>query len=357
MNKNKLNDLTFSSKLTGWYKKEKRMLAFRKTKDPYKIWVSEIILQQTQMITGLIYYKNFIKKFPTIQSLASASENTIYSTWKGLGYYNRAKNLLKTAKIITKKYNGKLPKNSKELILLPGIGKYTAAAIASICYNEKIPVVDANVYRVLSRYLGIFYNTSKSNSYNHYYNISKSITKNVSKMGEYNQAIMDFGATICTPKKPLCKNCLLILDCEAYQTNIVEKLPIKKKRLIKKKRFFNYFIIENEDSYLVQKREKKDVWLNLLEFFLVEDKSSKKAKMYFLKKLKLFELKPKLISKNNKGILSHQIINVNFFSVYINDLVVFNKIKKHLKVRKIKKRRFKKSATPKVIDNYLNSAT
>ena len=357
MNKNKLNDLTFSSKLTGWYKKEKRMLAFRKTKDPYKIWVSEIILQQTQMITGLVYYKNFIKKFPTIQSLASASENTIYSTWKGLGYYNRAKNLLKTAKIITKKYNGKLPKNSKELILLPGIGKYTAAAIASICYNEKIPVVDANVYRVLSRYLGVFYNTSKSNSYNHYYNISKSITKNVSKMGEYNQAIMDFGATICTPKKPLCKNCLLILDCEAYQTNIVEKLPIKKKRLIKKKRFFNYFIIENEDSYLVQKREKKDVWLNLLEFFLVEDKSSKKAKMYFLKKLKLFELKPKLISKNNRGILSHQIINVNFFSVYINDLVVFNKIKKHLKVRKIKKRRFKKSATPKVIDNYLNSAT
>lgn len=357
MNKNKLNDLTFSSKLTGWYKKEKRMLAFRKTKDPYKIWVSEIILQQTQMITGLIYYKNFIKKFPTIQSLASASENTIYSTWKGLGYYNRAKNLLKTAKIITKKYNGKLPKNSKELILLPGIGKYTAAAIASICYNEKIPVVDANVYRVLSRYLGVFYNTSKSNSYNHYYNISKSITKNVSKMGEYNQAIMDFGATICTPKKPLCKNCLLILDCEAYQTNIVEKLPIKKKRLIKKKRFFNYFIIENKDSYLVQKRKKKDVWLNLLEFFLVEDKSSKKAKMYFLKKLKLFELKPKLISKNNKGILSHQIINVNFFSVYINDLVVFNKIKKHLKVRKIKKRRFKKSATPKVIDNYLNSAT
>ena len=357
MNKNKLNDLTFSSKLTGWYKKEKRMLAFRKTKDPYKIWVSEIILQQTQMITGLIYYKNFIKKFPTIQSLASASENTIYSTWKGLGYYNRAKNLLKTAKIITKKYNGKLPKNSKELILLPGIGKYTAAAIASICYNEKIPVVDTNVYRVLSRYLGIFYNTSKSNSYNHYYNISKSITKNVSKMGEYNQAIMDFGATICTPKKPLCKNCLLILDCEAYQTNIVEKLPIKKKRLIKKKRFFNYFIIENKDSYLVQKRKKKDIWLNLLEFFLVEDKSSKKAKMYFLKKLKLFELKPKLISKNNKGILSHQIINVNFFSVYINDLVVFNKIKKHLKVRKIKKRRFKKSATPKVIDNYLNSAT
>ena len=357
MNKNKLNDLTFSSKLTGWYKKEKRMLAFRKTKDPYKIWVSEIILQQTQMITGLIYYKNFIKKFPTIQSLASASENTIYSTWKGLGYYNRAKNLLKTAKIITKKYNGKLPKNSKELILLPGIGKYTAAAIASICYNEKIPVVDANVYRVLSRYLGVFYNTSKSNSYNHYYNISKSITKNVSKMGEYNQAIMDFGATICTPKKPLCKNCLLILDCEAYQTNVVKKLPIKKKRLIKKKRFFNYFIIENENNYLVQKRKKKDVWLNLLEFFLVEDKSSKKAKMYFLKKLKLFELKPKLISKNNKGILSHQIINVNFFSVYINDLVVFNKIKKHLKVRKIKKRRFKKSATPKVIDNYLNSAT
>jgi A/G-specific adenine glycosylase len=168
---------------------------------------------------------------------------------------------------------------------------------------------------------------------------------------------MDFGATICTPKKPLCKNCLLILDCEAYKTNGVEKLPIKKKRIKKTKRFFNYFIIENKNSYLVQKRKKKDVWLNLLEFFLVEDKSLKKAKMYFLKKLKLFELKAKLISKNNKAILSHQIINVNFFSIYINDLVVFNKIKKHLKVQKIKKRRFKKSATPKVIDNYLNSAT
>ncbi len=357
MNKNKLNDLTFSSKLTGWYKKEKRMLPFRKTKDPYKIWVSEVILQQTQMITGLVYYKNFIKKFPTIQSLSSSSENKIYSTWKGLGYYNRAKNLLKTAKILTRKHNGKLPKNSKDLILLPGIGKYTAAAIASICYNEKIPVVDANVYRVLSRYFGVFYNISKSNSYNHYYNISKSITKNVNKMGKYNQAIMDFGATICTPKKPLCKNCLLILDCEAYKTNGVEKLPIKKKRIKKTKRFFNYFIIENKNSYLVQKRKKKDVWLNLLEFFLVEDKSLKKAKIYFLKKLKLFELKAKLISKNNKAILSHQIINVNFLSIYINDLVVFNKIKKHLKVQKIKKRRFKKSATPKVIDNYLNSAT
>jgi A/G-specific adenine glycosylase len=309
------------------------------------------------MITGLVYYKNFIKKFPTIQSLSSSSENKIYSTWKGLGYYNRAKNLLKTAKILTRKHKGKLPKNSKDLILLPGIGKYTAAAIASICYNEKIPVVDANVYRVLSRYFGIFYNTSKSNSYNHYYNISKSITKNVSKMGEYNQAIMDFGATICTPKKPLCKNCLLILDCEAYKTNSVEKLPIKKKRIKKTKRFFNYFIIENKNSYLVQKRKKKDVWLNLLEFFLVEDKSLKKAKMYFLKKLKLFELKAKLISKNNKAILSHQIINVNFFSIYIGDLFMFNKIKKHLKVQKIKKRRFKKSATPKVIDNYLNSAT
>ena len=357
MNKNKLNDLTFSSKLTDWYKKEKRMLPFRNTKDPYKIWLSEIILQQTQMITGLVYYKNFIIKFPTIQSLASSSENKIYSTWKGLGYYNRAKNLLKTAKIITKKHNGKLPKNSKDLILLPGIGKYTAAAIASICYNEKTPVVDANVYRVLSRYFGVFYNISKSNSYNHYYNISKSITKNVSKMGEYNQAIMDFGATICTPKNPHCKKCLLMIDCEAYKTNIVEKLPIKKKKLKKRKRFFNYFIIENKDSYLVQKRKKKDVWLNLLEFFLVEDKSLKKAEIYFLNKLKLFELKPKLVSKNHKGILSHQVINVNFFSIYISDLFVFNKIKKHLKVQKIKKRRFKKSAIPKVIDNYLNSAT
>ena len=357
MNKNKLNDLAFSSKLTGWYKKEKRMLPFRNTKDPYKIWLSEIILQQTQMITGLVYYKNFIIKFPTIQSLASSSENKIYSTWKGLGYYNRAKNLLKTAKIITKKHNGKLPKNSKDLILLPGIGKYTAAAIASICYNEKTPVVDTNVYRVLSRYFGIFYNTSKSNSYNHYYNISKSITKNVSKMGEYNQAIMDFGATICTPKKPHCNNCLLMLDCEAYKTNIVEKLPIKKKKLKKTKRFFNYFIIENKDSYLVQKRKKKDVWLNLLEFFLIENKSLIKAEICFLNKLKLFELKPKLVSKNHKGILSHQIINVNFFSIYISDLFMFNKIKKHLKVQKIKKRRFKKSAIPKVIDNYLNSAT
>ena len=148
-----------------------------------------------------------------------------------------------------------------------------------------------------------------------------------------------------------------MLDCEAYKTNIVEKLPIKKKKLKKTKRFFNYFIIENKDSYLVQKRKKKDVWLNLLEFFLIENKSLIKAEIYFLNKLKLFELKPKLVSKNHKGILSHQIINVNFFSIYISDLFMFNKIKKHLKVRKIKKRRFKKSATPKVIDNYLNSAT
>ena len=357
MIKNKIYDLSFSNQLINWYKKEKRDLPFRKTDDPYRVWLSEIILQQTQMKTGVVYYNTFIKTFPTIENLASASETKIYSLWKGLGYYNRAKNLLKTAKIIVKKHNSKFPTTSEKLLLLPGIGKYTSSAIASICYNEKTPVVDANVYRVLSRYFRINLDISKRDSYNYFLKTSKIASNYVKHMGDYNQAIMDFGSKICSPKKPQCTICFLQKNCLANKYNDVLKLPIKKHLNKKKKRVFNYCIIEMDDFYLIQKRIKKDIWMNLLEFYMIENNNIKKAEMYFKNKFKKFKLSPKIKSKNHKGVLSHQIITVNFFLIKINKLSTFNTIKKECKLQKIKKNDLIKSATLKVIDNYLKSAT
>ena len=355
--KNKIYDLSFSNQLINWYQKEKRDLPFRKTKDPYSVWISEIILQQTQMKTGLKYYNTFIKNFPKIEKLASASEEKIYSLWKGLGYYNRAKNLLKTAKIIVNNYDSQLPITSKELLTLPGIGKYTASAIASICYNEKIPVVDANVYRVLSRCFRIKKDISKSDSYNYFFNKSKTVSNNVKNMGDYNQAIMDFGSKICTPTKPQCPKCFLQKSCLSYKKNDMLDFPIKKRINKKKKRVFNYCIIEMNDFYLIQKRIKKDIWMNLLEFYMIENESIKKAQVYFKKNFKKFKLSPKIKSKNHKGVLSHQIITVNFFSINVNKKSTFKAIEKEYKLQKIKKKDLIKSATPKVIDNYLKSAT
>tara|TARA_B110000438_G_scaffold27292_1_gene26077 strand:- start:22151 stop:23224 length:1074 start_codon:yes stop_codon:yes gene_type:complete len=357
MIKNKIYDLSFSNQLVSWYQKEKRNLPFRKTKDPYRVWLSEIILQQTQMKTGLKYYNVFIKYFPKIEILASASEEKIYSLWKGLGYYNRAKNLLKTAKLIVEKYNSHFPKTSKELILLPGVGKYTASAIASICYNEKTPVVDANVYRVLSRYFRIKNDISKSDAYCFFFNKSKTISNNVKNMGDYNQAIMDFGSKICAPKKPQCTICFLKKHCLAYKKKDVLNFPIKKRINKKKKRIFNYCIIEMNDFYLIQKRIKKDIWMNLLEFYMIENENVKKAQVSLKNKFKKFKLSPKIKSKNHKGVLSHQIITANFFSIKITEKATFKAIKKEYKLQKIKKIDLIKSATPKVIDNYLKSDT
>ena len=354
MNKKHL-DNDFSTKLIRWFKKEKRKLPFRQTKDPYRVWLSEIILQQTQMETGLKYYKLFIIKFPDIKKLAKASQKKIYSMWQGLGYYNRAKNLHATAKIVYHNMGGEFPKKYNDLITLPGIGKYTAAAISSICFGERRLVVDANVYRVISRMFGVSKNISSNDSYSYFQKINESLTFKKEEIGIYNEAIMDFGGSVCLPKKPKCGHCLFNNQCIANKEGKQSYYPLKKKTTSKTERYFNYFIIENDAFFLMRKRTSKDIWLNLHEFYMLEEKDKQSALEKF--KTQIIGIKTEKIEvvvKKSKGILSHQKINITFFKLFVPQDCVFRSIKKRLKLKLVKKKEINKYAVPKVIDNYLN---
>ena len=340
----------FSKILLAWYNTEKRKLPFRESKDPYKVWLSEIILQQTQMKTGVEYYKRFINRFQSINKLAEAEQKELYSLWEGLGYYNRASNLHKTAKIITEQYNGVFPKTYEELIKLPGVGKYTASAISSICYNERRVVVDANVFRVLARVFNIKTNINKAKAYNIFLGLSNKLAKKTIHTGDYNEAIMDFGSTVCSPKKPACHKCVFNSNCEANSKGIVDLLPVKstKKKMIK--RDFNYYVFENKRNLLIRKRIKSDIWKNLYEFHLEEGSKENKT----IKELK--NQKIKLTVTRDKGVLSHQRINVVFNHFKIPDDFTFKKIKKELKLIKVHKDKINEYGFPKVIVNYLNSS-
>ena len=346
--------LEFGAKIVQWFEANKRDLPFRKDRDPYKVWLSEVLLQQTQMATGIKYYNKFIKKFPTIKKLAKANEETIYSMWKGLGYYNRANNLHKTAQRIVKNYQGVFPRDYNELLELPGIGKYTAAAISSICFNSKKYVIDANVYRVLSRYLGLNTKINKAGSYKYFETLSGELAKGIKETGTYNEAIMDFGSLICKPKNPKCEICNTRKTCFSYINNTQKKYPLKEKIKKKKIRYFNYFAIQNEDFYLMQKRNNDDIWKNLFEFYLIEDKSQKNAQNVFQSNLNLhknvisYEETTQEVSQ-----LSHQKIHVAFRRCFIKEKRDFSLIEKLLKLKRIKKQKTKNYGFPKVIDKYL----
>ena len=208
------------------------------------------------MKTGVEYYKRFVNRFPSINKLAEAEQKELYSLWEGLGYYNRASNLHKTAKIITEQYNGVFPKTYDELIKLPGVGKYTASAISSICYNEKRVVVDANVFRVLARVFNIKTNINKAKAYNSFLDLSNKLAKKTINTGDYNEAIMDFGSTVCSPKKPACYKCVFNSNCEANSKGIVDLLPVKSTKKKTIKRDFNYYVFENKKNLLIKKEPK-----------------------------------------------------------------------------------------------------
>ena len=216
--------MNFNSKLTHWYSIHKRDLPWRLNKDPYSIWLSEIILQQTQVKQGLPYYLKFIAHYPTVFDLANASEDMVLKDWQGLGYYSRARNLHLTSKYIAEELNGVFPKSYKDLIQLKGVGDYTASAIASICYEEKTAVVDGNVYRVLSRFFGIDTPINSTQGVKQFKTLASSLLPKT-KIGDYNQAIMEFGARQCKPKSPDCSICTLTKDCVAFNTGKITILP------------------------------------------------------------------------------------------------------------------------------------
>lgn len=262
----------FSKKLIAWYLENKRDLPWRHSKDPYTIWLSEIILQQTRVAQGLPYFEKFISTFPTVQSLATAPEDKVLKLWQGLGYYSRARNLHKAAKYVADELEGIFPTNYKDLLQLKGVGDYTASAIASFCYDEPTAVVDGNVYRVLSRVFGIETPINSTLGGKEFKTLAQ-LLLNTNQPATHNQAIMEFGAQYCVPKNPACMFCVFKDDCVAYQTGKVTSLPVKLKKTTVKKRFFHYAVLITEDKQtLIQQRTGKGIWQNLYEFPLIEEK-------------------------------------------------------------------------------------
>lgn len=259
----------FSKKIIAWYQDHHRELPWRKKSNPYHIWLSEIILQQTRVAQGLPYYHAFVKNFPNIAALAKAPQQKILRAWQGLGYYSRARNLHACAKVVAGKHGGKFPNTYEELLELPGIGSYTAAAIASIAYNQPIAVVDGNVYRVLSRVFGMEYDISTGNGKKKFNTKAQAIL-NIKNPGIHNQAVMEFGALCCTPKNPHCSDCIFSNACFAKKHEMVDRLPFKSKKVKVRNRYFTYFVFKKGNTLAMQKRTKKDIWSGLYDFYLVE---------------------------------------------------------------------------------------
>jgi len=261
----------FTKKLMKWNRdSNSRPMPWKGEKDPYKIWLSEIILQQTRVEQGLAYYERFVKAFPTVQQLAKAPEQQVFKLWEGLGYYTRCKNLIATAKYITEELNGRFPDTYETILALKGIGPYTAAAIASFAYQLPHAVLDGNVFRVLSRYFGISTPVDSTEGKQLYSTMANELL-DVKQPALYNQAIMDFGATVCTPRQPLCAQCVQHQDCQAWQHKWVDQLPVKEKQLKKRTRSLYYYIVRLGNDVLIRKRGPKDIWENLYEFVLYEN--------------------------------------------------------------------------------------
>ena len=309
--------MKFSSKLFHWYLKNKRDLPWRKTKNPYKIWISEVILQQTKVKQGLPYYKKFIKKYSSLNELSLASEEEVLLLWQGLGYYKRAINLLESAKIIVKKNKGVFPNTFDDILKMKGVGDYTASAISSICYSEKEVVVDGNVFRFISRLFGIKKDIKLKSTFIFFKKKLKSLIENVNP-GDFNQALMEFGALQCLPTNPLCDSCIFKSQCKAFKMRDIKSYPLKKIKIIKKKRYFNYIVISTNKKIILKKRTGNDIWKNLYDFPLIEGNHSKLEQIINKKKFILLTKKLKNPIKfiklvTAKHSLSHQTLNIKFW--------------------------------------------
>ncbi len=262
--------MEFSNKLINWYLQNKRNLPWRENQNPYHVWLSEIMLQQTRVDQGLPYFLKYIETFPSIFDLANADENEVLKLWQGLGYYSRARNLLFTAKHIVINLNGQFPASYQELLKLKGVGNYTAAAIASICFNEPKAVVDGNVYRVLARYFEIYTPINSSKGIKLFHELAQELIS-IKNPGDYNQAIMELGATVCKPQNPDCENCVLNDACLALKNKQQKLLPVKENKLKIRKNHLNYLVVIASDSKtMVEKRNGKGIWQHLYQFPVIE---------------------------------------------------------------------------------------
>jgi A/G-specific adenine glycosylase len=310
----------FRTLLLQWNRHQNtRKMPWKGEKDPYRIWLSEIILQQTRVEQGWKYYEKFIAVFPDINKLAAAKDEKIYKLWEGLGYYSRCKNLIETARFISKKLNGKFPDKFEDILSLKGVGNYTASAIASFAYNLPYAVVDGNVFRVLSRVFGIKKPIDSTEGKRFFPQLAFDLLDK-KKAGIYNQALMDFGAVICKPQNPGCSNCVLRDHCFAFKNDLVNKLPVKEKKIKITTRWFNYLVIESREKVYIHKRTANDIWKNLHEFVLIETPSNASVNKILAKAEKDNILKKgsyKLLSVSPLSFqqLSHQKIQGRFIKI------------------------------------------
>ncbi|MFN2439699.1 MAG: A/G-specific adenine glycosylase, partial [Chitinophagaceae bacterium] len=310
----------------SWNRAEnKRSMPWKNEKDAYKIWLSEIILQQTRVEQGLLYYERFVQTYPSIEQLAAAPEKQVFKLWEGLGYYSRCKNLISTARFITRELKGSFPKDYSSILNLKGIGPYTASAIASFAYNLPHAVLDGNVFRVLSRIYDKELPIDTTAGKKYFSMLAQNILpKNTA--GEYNQAIMDFGATLCKPS-PECEKCFFNTHCKAFLLNRQLLLPVKSKKLKIKERWFNYIVLKHADTYAIKKRTAQDIWQNLFEFLLIETVGTAKQNEILdaLQKSYFFHFKP-IVSKKTEVAqqLTHQRIYFSFFEIELTQKMALN---------------------------------
>ncbi|MCH7401436.1 A/G-specific adenine glycosylase [Belliella kenyensis] len=312
----------FASILLNWYTTHKRDLPWRNTHNPYIIWLSEIILQQTRVAQGLPYFEIFLEKYPKVSDLASAPSDEVMRLWQGLGYYSRARNLHQCAKDIMKFHNGEFPKSYQELIKLKGVGSYTAAAIASFAFGETVAVVDGNVFRVLGRYFGLSEDISSGSGKRAFESLANEQIS-LENPAEYNQAIMEFGALHCTPKNPACTSCPLQAGCFAFKENLVQELPIKLGKVKVKTRYFNYLYIKCGTQVIVRQRQSGDIWQGLYDFPLEETENTL---IKVIEDFAFFRQFESIIEKIEfdpestfKHILTHQRIFANFVTFVIKE--------------------------------------
>lgn len=343
--------MNFAKVLANWYLENSRPLPWRTTTDPYRIWLSEIILQQTRVDQGMPYYFSFIKNFPEVFSLANASEEEVLKLWQGLGYYSRARNLHASAKYVAFELNGIFPKTYKELLALKGVGDYTASAIASICYGEPVAVVDGNVYRVLSRIFGIDTPINSTEGVKQFKQLAQDLLDKKDP-ANFNQGIMEFGATHCKPQNPLCESCPFAAKCVAFNQDRISELPVKLKKQKVKNRYFNYLVfISEEGETILEQRRGKGIWEGLYEFPLVETSEEiglenlvqeEGFQEYSLKENK----EPNLFNENSiVHKLSHQHIHTKFWILNCE----------HLPQQGIPLKKMKTYPVPRLIDKFIET--
>ncbi len=342
--------MQFSNRLISWYLKNKRDLPWRNIKDPYRIWLSEIILQQTRVAQGMPYYFKFLKEFPTVFDLANASLEKVLKNWQGLGYYSRARNLHETAIYIAQNLKGNFPGSYSGLKKLKGIGEYTACAIASTCFDEPVAVVDGNVYRALSRYFGIDTPINSTAGTKEFKELANELL-DPSAAGIFNQAMMEFGAIQCKPQNPECSSCPFSDSCAALKDGRVKELPVKLKKLKVKKKYFNYLVfLSEENTTIFEKRKGKGIWEGLYQFPLIETSVPVSAKELvketsFLNAIRDEEVKLSLYNEEEVvHKLSHQHIYTKFWIVE----------KKALPEESVSIAKLKEYPVPVLIANFLN---